>query len=304
MSAALIPVLEKSSIYRAAGVRQLARFRGWEHISVTVSSESSLWIDAGIVVAGDVPAEVVPQEKREKRAGGGLGAGFSQEEGTLGHPYMEGAILKRSIRATVPGATGHWKDLDHEGMCSLTKQTTPKATRYHISIARPTQDPCFYFRSSNRPSISTTLLTSSLASTLLPARPQLLPSTGQVFVRNLRSTEKLLKRSVTNTLSATYSKVTDLSARVAAAVGGATAQTEGWAVSLDVSKTLAVVALLACCIDLVVYQRGWTYSISGSLTLCRAEDSPYHQSYEDNAYIGSRNASLPMLQYAAIDLHF
>lgn len=44
---------------------------------------------------------------------------------------------------------------------------------------------------------------------------------------------------------AVASKVTWLAARVAAAAGG-TAQTQSWAVSLDVAKTLAVVALLRC----------------------------------------------------------
>lgn len=44
----------------------------------------------------------------------------------------------------------------------------------------------------------------------------------------------------------TYGKVARLAARVAATVGGTTADAEGRAVSLDVAKTLAVVALLGC----------------------------------------------------------
>lgn len=44
----------------------------------------------------------------------------------------------------------------------------------------------------------------------------------------------------------TYGKVTRLAARVAAAVGGATADAEGRAVSLNVAEALAVVALLGC----------------------------------------------------------
>jgi hypothetical protein len=44
----------------------------------------------------------------------------------------------------------------------------------------------------------------------------------------------------------TYGKVARLTARVAAAVGSTTADAEGRAVSLDVTKTLAVVALLGC----------------------------------------------------------
>jgi hypothetical protein len=46
----------------------------------------------------------------------------------------------------------------------------------------------------------------------------------------------------------TYGKVAGLAARVAATVGGTTADAEGRAVSLDVAETLAVVALL-----------GWTF---------------------------------------------
>lgn len=42
----------------------------------------------------------------------------------------------------------------------------------------------------------------------------------------------------------TYSKVAGLATVVAAAAGASTAQAEGRAVSLDVTKTLAVVALL------------------------------------------------------------
>lgn len=42
----------------------------------------------------------------------------------------------------------------------------------------------------------------------------------------------------------TYGKVTGLAARVAAAVGGSTADAEGRAVSLNVAEALAVVALL------------------------------------------------------------
>ena len=42
----------------------------------------------------------------------------------------------------------------------------------------------------------------------------------------------------------TYGKVTRLAARVAAAVGGTTADAEGRAVSLNVAEALAVVALL------------------------------------------------------------
>ena len=42
----------------------------------------------------------------------------------------------------------------------------------------------------------------------------------------------------------TYGKVAGLAARVAAAVGSATADAESRAVSLDVTETLAVVALL------------------------------------------------------------
>lgn len=44
----------------------------------------------------------------------------------------------------------------------------------------------------------------------------------------------------------TYGKVTRLAARVAAAVGGTTADAEGRAVSLNVAEALAVVALLGC----------------------------------------------------------
>jgi len=42
----------------------------------------------------------------------------------------------------------------------------------------------------------------------------------------------------------TYGNVTDLTAGVAATTGWTTAQAKSWAVSLDVTKTLAVVALL------------------------------------------------------------
>ena len=45
----------------------------------------------------------------------------------------------------------------------------------------------------------------------------------------------------------TYGKVTRLTARVAAAVGSTTADAESRAVSLDVTKALAVVALLGYC---------------------------------------------------------
>jgi hypothetical protein len=44
----------------------------------------------------------------------------------------------------------------------------------------------------------------------------------------------------------TYGKVARLAARVAATVGSTTADAEGRAVSLNVTKTLAVVALLGC----------------------------------------------------------
>lgn len=43
----------------------------------------------------------------------------------------------------------------------------------------------------------------------------------------------------------TYSKVTGLAAVVAASTGAGTAQAEGRAVSLNMTKTLAVVALLS-----------------------------------------------------------
>ena len=44
----------------------------------------------------------------------------------------------------------------------------------------------------------------------------------------------------------TNSKVTSLSARVAATVAWASTQTEGRTVSLNVSNTLAMIALLGC----------------------------------------------------------
>jgi hypothetical protein len=44
----------------------------------------------------------------------------------------------------------------------------------------------------------------------------------------------------------TYGKVARLAARVAATVGGTTADAEGRAVSLNVAEALAVVALLGC----------------------------------------------------------
>ena len=47
-------------------------------------------------------------------------------------------------------------------------------------------------------------------------------------------------------VESTYGKVTRLAARVAAAVGGTTADAEGRAVSLNVAEALAVVALLGC----------------------------------------------------------
>lgn len=47
-------------------------------------------------------------------------------------------------------------------------------------------------------------------------------------------------------MESTYGEVTRLAARVAAAVGGTTADAEGRAVSLNVAEALAVVALLSC----------------------------------------------------------
>lgn len=47
-------------------------------------------------------------------------------------------------------------------------------------------------------------------------------------------------------VESTYGEVTRLAARVAAAVGGTTADAEGRAVSLNVAEALAVVALLSC----------------------------------------------------------